>query len=71
MHNLFERPSEQKKLNFEGYQQYLGQYWRADKLSMANQQTGKSTDLVWSDYKFGVGLSEGDFDAQRLSKLSR
>ena len=61
----------EKVLNFEGYQQYLGQYWRADKLSMQNKQTGKSTDLVWSGYEFRVGLEEGDFDAQRLSKMSR
>ncbi|MEL6794600.1 MAG: outer membrane lipoprotein-sorting protein, partial [Pseudomonadota bacterium] len=61
----------EKVLNFDGYQQYLGQFWRADKLSMQNMQTGKSTDLVWSDYRFRVGLEEGDFDAQRLSKMSR
>lgn len=61
----------EKKLDFRGYQQYLGQFWRADELSMTNQQTGKSTDLVWSDYQFRTGLEEGDFQSQRLDKLSR
>ena len=35
------------------------------------KQTGKSTDLVWSNYKFRSGLSETDFDSQRLSKAAR
>lgn len=61
----------EKILRLTGYQQYLGKFWRADKLSMENVQTGKSTDLVWSNYEFGVGLGAGDFDAQRLSKLAR
>lgn len=61
----------EKVLDFEGYQQYLGQFWRADKLSMTNQQTGKSTDLVWSDYQFKVGLEDGDFDPQRLDRMAR
>ena len=40
-------------------------------MRMENQQTGKSTDLIWSNYNFRSGLSEGDFDSQRLSKASR
>ena len=28
---------------------------------MVNRQTGKSTDLIWSNYRFGTGLSESDF----------
>ncbi|MEM7545461.1 MAG: outer membrane lipoprotein-sorting protein [Pseudomonadota bacterium] len=61
----------EKVMKATGYQQYLGQFWRPGKLTMENQQTGKSTDLIWTDYKFRVGLEEKDFDAQRLDKMAR
>ena len=57
-----------KTLNYEGYNQYLDQYWRADKFFMQNHQTGKSTELVWSDYNFGTGLSDRDFDQRSLQR---
>ena len=28
---------------------------------MTNHQTGKSTELVYSAYEFGVGLTDNDF----------
>ncbi|MEM6932302.1 MAG: outer membrane lipoprotein-sorting protein [Pseudomonadota bacterium] len=61
----------EKVLTFTGYQQYLGKYWRPDLMRMSNRQTGKETDLLWSNYNFGVELSERDFDQSRLQKLSR
>lgn len=61
----------EKDLTFSGYKQYLGHYWRASKLSMVNRQTGKSTDMLWSEYEFGVGLSESLFRPQRLQTLAR
>lgn len=61
----------EKVMTFGGYQQYLGQYWRPDTIRMENQQTGKSTELAWSDYAFRVGLEERDFDAQRLDQMAR
>ena len=61
----------EKVLTFEGYEEYLGQYWRAEKLTMVNVQTGKETDLLWSDYSFKTGLGEGDFDAQVLPRMAR
>lgn len=61
----------EKTLTFEGYQQYLGQYWRADKLTMVNKQTGKETDLIWSNYEFKTGLDDGAFDAQVLPRMAR
>jgi hypothetical protein len=36
---------------------------------MNNVQTNKQTDLVYSDFQFGVGLSENDFVKGRLSRL--
>ena len=50
------------------YRNYDG-VWRAHVLSMTNVQTNKQTDLVYADYRFGVGLSENDFVKGRLSRL--
>ncbi|MFN3262331.1 MAG: outer membrane lipoprotein-sorting protein [Pikeienuella sp.] len=61
----------EKVMTFGGYQQYLGKFWRPDTINMQNRQTGKSTELVWSDYVFNAGLEEGDFDAQRLDRMAR
>ncbi len=57
-----------KTLVMEEYQQYLGKYWRADVMKMENHLTGKSTDLLWTDYKFGTGLSDRDFDQNSLKR---
>lgn len=57
-----------KTLTFEGYKQYLDKYWRPDFMYMVNHQTDKSTDLVWSDYTFQVGLSDSDFSKSSLKR---
>lgn len=43
------------------YRQYRDRYWRPGVLRMVNHQTGKSTELLFDDYTFGIGLDEGDF----------
>lgn len=58
-----------KTLELLEYRQYLGRYWRAHRLEMQNQQTGKSTTLAFSDYSFKLGLSESDFQKSRLERL--
>jgi hypothetical protein len=35
---------------------------------MINHQTGKETDLDWSDYKFDAGLDDGDFTKRALER---
>lgn len=50
-----------KTLRFENYQQYLGKYWRPGEMTMENHQTGKSTTLLWKEYRFRTGLSDRDF----------
>ncbi|MHC4283585.1 MAG: outer membrane lipoprotein-sorting protein, partial [Planctomycetota bacterium] len=45
-----------KTLTFKGYKKYLDKYWRPDEMNMVNHQTGKSTKLVMSNYKFRTGL---------------
>jgi hypothetical protein len=71
IHFFNRRGDLEKQLTFMGYQQYLGKYWRAGTMRMKNKQTGKSTDLLWTNYKFGNGLSEADFDPNRLKRLAR
>lgn len=43
------------------YKEYSGGYWRAHRLVMKNHQTNKSTDLVYSEYKFNTGLTDNSF----------
>ena len=57
-----------KTLEFKGYQQYLGKYWRADGMEMNNHQNGKSTLLTFSDYKFNNGFTDRDFDRNSLKR---
>jgi hypothetical protein len=58
-----------KTLTLEDYREYGDGLWRAHTLRMVNHQTGKSTDLIYGDYRFGAGLSEKDFVKGRLSRL--
>jgi outer membrane lipoprotein-sorting protein len=57
-----------KTLTFSGYQVYLDRYWRANRWTMVNHQTGKSTILEWSDYVFRNGYSDRDFNKNALAK---
>ena len=57
-----------KTLTFEGYKKYDGKFWRADKYTMTNHQTGKKTILEFSDWKFGTGLATKDFSKKALKK---
>lgn len=57
-----------KTLTFHGYQQYLGQYWRADRLEMVNHSNGKRTDLMWSNYQFRHGMDDKDFNKNSLKR---
>lgn len=57
-----------KTLTWTGYKPY-GNYWRADEMFMQNHQTGKSTTLEWSNYRFGTGLSSDDFNKNALARL--
>ena len=58
-----------KVLELKDYRQYDNGVWRAHLLSMSNVQTNKQTDLVYQDYRFGIGLGEDDFVKGRLSRL--
>jgi outer membrane lipoprotein-sorting protein len=58
-----------KTLTPSKYGKFLGKYWRPHKMKMVNHQTGKSTDLTWSEYKFKTGLRDGDFTRTRLTQV--
>ena len=58
-----------KTLTFEGYEQYLDKHWRPNLMRMVNHQTGKSTDLVWNNYKFRNDFTDRDFDRNSLQRV--
>jgi hypothetical protein len=58
-----------KTLKLEGYRLYEGKYWRAHKFVMVNQQTGKSTDLVYDPYTFKTGLGTRNFVKGALRRI--
>ncbi|MGD8312851.1 MAG: outer membrane lipoprotein-sorting protein [Gammaproteobacteria bacterium] len=57
-----------KTLLFSDYNQYLDRYWRAHDMYMENHQTGKSTRLLQSNFRFRAGLTERDFDKNALKR---
>ena len=50
-----------KTLTLSDYREYPGGYWRSHRFEMNNHQTGKSTELIYSDYRFKAGLDNNDF----------
>ncbi len=58
-----------KSLMLKDYRQYEGKYWRSHKFLMTNHKTGKSTDLLYADYRFGTGLQDNDFVKGALLRL--
>ncbi len=57
-----------KTLNATGFKQYAGKHWRPTTMAMQNHQTGKSTTLQWTNYKFKTGLSNRDFNKKSLAR---
>lgn len=57
-----------KTLIIKGYNLYLEKYWWANRFYMVNKQTGKSTNIVVSGYKFKNNLSDKDFTKNSLKR---
>jgi outer membrane lipoprotein-sorting protein len=57
-----------KTLIFSEYRQYLGRFWRPHRLVMDSDRTGRSTRLLYEDYKFQTGLNENDFSQGSLKR---
>jgi outer membrane lipoprotein-sorting protein len=58
-----------KTLRMSGHKKYIDSYWRPAVLHMLNHQTGKSTELQFSDYLFKVGLTDDDFSKNSLKRV--
>ena len=58
-----------KTLDLEDYRLYADKFWRPHRLVMVNHQTGKSTDLIYKDYAFAMGLGRNDFVKGVLRRL--
>ena len=57
-----------KTLTADQFTRYLDKHWRPLRMEMINHQTGKSTVLAWTDYTFGNGFTDADFNRNSLSK---
>ena len=57
-----------KTLIFGDYKKYNEKFWRAQRLSMTNHQSGKGTVLTFSDFDFDTELSESLFTSARLKR---
>ncbi len=57
-----------KTLTNTGYKKYLENHWRPDEMYMENHQTGKTTRIIWSNYRFRTGLSDSDFEVNDLKR---
>lgn len=68
--NFYDRKGDlMKTLRLSDYNQYLGKFWRAGKWHMINQQTGKSTELLFTDWQFRNGLDDSDFTKNSLKRV--
>jgi len=59
-----------KTLTAHDFQLHKDRFWRADRLVMQNHVTGKSTELHWENFRYGVGLvAERDFSTTSLRRV--
>lgn len=58
-----------KVLTYHGYKKYDNGKWRADKMFVENLQSGKKTELLWSNYSFNQNISSRDFDKNALKRV--
>lgn len=51
------------------YHLYEDRYWKPRRMFMENLQTGKTTELLWKDYRFHTGLTaDRDFSTNSLKR---
>ncbi len=58
-----------KTLVSKKYRKYAKKYWRPMEMQMTNHQNGKSTRLIFEDYRFRSGLAEKDFTQANLKRV--
>jgi hypothetical protein len=59
-----------KTLTAGAFTVHLERYWRPGWMLMENHQTGKSTRLEWSGYRFRLGFKDADFTQEALKRAS-
>jgi outer membrane lipoprotein-sorting protein len=59
-----------KTLTASNYELFDDKYWRAKEVNIRNHQSGKSTQLLWSDYQFDTGLADKDFSLASLRNVN-
>lgn len=59
-----------KTLTLSSHQEFPNGMHRAKFMRMENLLSGRSTELVWSDHQFDIGLRERDFSTQALKRLN-
>jgi len=57
-----------KTLVVKNYKLYKNKFWRPHTQLMVNHKTGKSTDIKVENLIFDVGLSDADFNENRLQR---
>ena len=57
-----------KVLIFEDWKKYKTGAWRANKMTMKNLQTGKTSILIFEDRQQDIGLKESDFTKRNLER---
>ncbi len=62
------KKSHLKTLTMHDFRQYLDKHWRPGRMLMVNHQTGKSTELVFGEYRFQGGLDDSDFTKNSLKR---
>ncbi|MEE9397817.1 MAG: outer membrane lipoprotein-sorting protein [Methylococcales bacterium] len=58
-----------KTLKFSGYEQYLGKHWRPNQMNMENHQSGKTTQLIWTNYEFQIAVTDLDFTQNSMKRI--
>ena len=58
-----------KTLTLANYERYLDRFWYAGEMTMVNHQTGKSTVMSWTDFRFRTDLDDRDFSRTGLKRV--
>jgi hypothetical protein len=57
-----------KTLILKDYQKYSDKHWRAGDMNMENHQTGKTTQLLWTNFRFHTGMTDTSFSQNALKR---
>ncbi len=57
-----------KTLTLGGYRRLEDRFWRPTRMTMINLQTGKSTDLIWTELRLNAHLPPSDFLRENLER---